>query len=75
MGALFTDFGPGRHGSEGGTLSIVVTHYCPAMRMTMTGIPMTLTTAVNAPAGVAAGTTVGEFTQPTGGAVRIRQDR
>lgn len=72
--ASFTDFGPGRHGAEGGTLSIVVSHDCPAMNMTMAGFPMTVTSAVNAPADVTSGITVGEFARPAGGSVRIHQD-
>ena len=43
------------------------------MNMTMAGIPMTITSAVNAPAGVTEGITVGEFTQPAGGAVSIHR--
>jgi hypothetical protein len=39
----FTGFGGRARGDEGGALSIVVTHYCKAMGMTMTGIPMTVT--------------------------------
>jgi hypothetical protein len=47
-------------------LSIVVTRYCKTMGMTMTNIPMTVTSAVGAPAGstYVEGTTVGDFTQP-----------
>lgn len=71
----FTDFGPGRHGAEGGVLSIVVTHYCPAMHMTMTGIPMTVTSAVNGPAGTVTGITAGDFSQPAGGSVWLHRDR
>lgn len=70
----FTDFGPGTGSAEGGVLSMVVTHYCPAMQMTMTGIPMTVTSTVNAPAGTVEGTTVGEFTQPAGGHVWMYRD-
>jgi len=69
----FTSFGVNNRGEAGGTLSIVVTHYCTTMRMTMTGIPMTITSTFDAPAGspYAEGTTVGDFTQPTGGAVEM----
>lgn len=70
----FTDFGGTGHGGEGGELSLVVTHYCPAMNMTMTGIPMTVTSAVDAPAGTVAGITVGDFTQPAGGSVLLHRD-
>jgi hypothetical protein len=69
--AGFVGFGPNRSGRVGGVLSIVVTHECATMGMTMTGIPMTVTSTVNAPAGYLQGTTVGEFTQPLGGAVAI----
>jgi len=37
--------------------------------MTMTGIPMTVTSTVNAPPGYVQGTTVCDFTQPVAGAV------
>jgi len=46
-----------------------VTHYCTTMGMTMTGIPMTVTSTVNAPPGYVQGTTVCDFTQPVAGAV------
>lgn len=68
----FTDFGADNQGQDGGVLSIVVTHYCKTMGMTMTGIPMTVTSTVNAPAGYIEGTTVAAFTQPTGGTVVIQ---
>ena len=47
------------------------------MGMTMTGIPMTVTSTVDAPAGSSyvEGTTVGDFTQPTGGGVEIQPDQ
>jgi hypothetical protein len=41
------------------------------MWMTMTGIPMTVTSTVNAPTGYVRGTTVAVFMQPTGGIVAI----
>jgi hypothetical protein len=67
----FTDFGTNADGEEGGVLSLVVTHYCKTMGMTMTGIPMTVTSTVKAPAGSSyvEGTTVCDFTNPTGGTV------
>ncbi len=68
----FTDFGKNANGEEGGVLSLVVTHYCTTMGMTMTGIPMTVTSTVNAPAGYVEGTTVCDFTSPTGGTVVIQ---
>lgn len=71
----FTDFGSDGQGDEGGVLSIVVTHYCTTLGMTMTGIPMTVTSTVNAPAGYTEGTTVGDFTTPTGGGVEIGQEQ
>jgi hypothetical protein len=69
----FTGFGTNAYGDKGGELSIVVTHYCATIGMIMTGIPMTVTSTVNAPAGstYVEGTTVGDFSQPTGGAVEI----
>lgn len=50
-------------------LRIVVTHYCKAMDTTMAGIPVTVTSAEDAPTGSSyvEGTTVGDFTQPAGG--------
>lgn len=71
----FTDFGANNQGEEGGALSLVVTHYCTTMGMTMTGIPMTVTSTVNAPAGYAQGITVGDFTQPTSGMVVIQPEQ
>lgn len=69
----FTAFGANDQGEEGGVLSMVVTHYCTTMGMTMTGISMTVTSAVNAPAGdTPPGITVGDFTQPTSGTVVIQ---
>jgi len=73
----FTGFGTNDQGEEGGVLSIVVTHYCTTMGMTMTGIPMTVTSTVDAPAGstYVEGTTVADFTQPAGGGVEIQPDQ
>ncbi len=70
----FTDFGTNADGEEGGVLSLVVTHYCKTMGMTMTGIPMTVTSTVKAPASSSymEGTTVCDFTVPTGGKVVIQ---
>ena len=67
----FVDFGVNNDGQEGGVLSLVVSHYCTTMGMTMTGIPMTVTSTVKVPAGyvAVAGITVGDFTLPTGGSV------
>ncbi len=73
----FTDFGTNTNGEEGGVLSFVVTHYCKTMGMTMTGIPMTVTSTVNAPAGsnYVEGITVCDFTNPTGGTVVIQPEQ
>lgn len=75
----FTDFGVNDQGEEGGVISMTVTHYCKTMGMTMTGIPMTVTSTVtstvNAPAAYTDGTTVGDFTQPTGGTVVIQPEQ
>ena len=68
----FTDFGTDTNGDEGGVISMTTTHACKAMG-TMTGVPMTVTSAINAPSGTVEGTTVGPFTQPTGGGVLIQQ--
>lgn len=65
----FTDFGTNADGQEGGVLSLVVTHYCKTMGMTMTGLSMTVTSTVNAPTGYVEGITVHVFTVPTGGIV------
>jgi hypothetical protein len=65
----FTDFGKNTNGEEGGVLSLVVTHYCKTMGMTMPGISMTVTSTVNAPAGYVEGITIHVFTVPTGGTV------
>jgi hypothetical protein len=71
----FTGFGTDDRGAAGGVLSMVVTHDCTTMDMTMTGIPMTVTSTVNAPDGYIQGTTVGDFTQPTGGTVVIEPEQ
>ena len=71
----FQDFGRNDAGEEGGALSIVVTHYCSTMGMTMTDIPMTVTSTVDAPAGYVEGVTVGDFTEPTAGSVTIQPEQ
>jgi hypothetical protein len=65
----WTDFGHGR----GGSIALRVTHFCSTMGEVHTGIPMTVTSTRHAPAGspYAPGTTVAEFTVPTGGKVTI----
>jgi hypothetical protein len=65
----FVDFGVNSDGQEGGFLSLVVSHSCTTMGMTMSGIRMTVISTVKAPAGYLAGITVGDFTVPTGGTV------
>jgi hypothetical protein len=67
----FVDFGANTDGKQGGVLSLVVSHFCKTMGMTMTGLPMTVTSTANAPAGYVAGITLGAFTVPTGGKVVI----
>jgi hypothetical protein len=69
----WTDFGARGGYRHGGVISLLVTHYCPAMGEVHTGIPMTVTSALNAPPGstYTTGVTVGDFTVPTGGKVRI----
>ena len=46
-------------------------HSCKLMG-TMTGIPMTVTSAINAPSFTITGTTLGPFTEPTSGGVVIQ---
>lgn len=69
----WTDFGPAGGGRHGGIVAMLVTHYCSTMGEVHAGIPMTVTSTRNAPPGGAyvEGVTVGEFTQPAGGAVVI----
>jgi hypothetical protein len=73
----FVAFGVNDQGEAGGVLSIVVTHFCTTTGMTMTGIPMTVTSLVDAPAGSSyvEGTTVCDFTVPTGGTVTIQPEQ
>ncbi len=65
-----------REGDLGGVLKLTVTHRCSMTGMTMTGIPMTVTSTINAPIGsaFAEGVTVCDFTVPTGGRVEIDSD-
>ena len=69
----WTDFGASRNGRHGGIVAMLVTHHCTTMGEVHTGIPMIVTSIHNAPPGsnYVEGTTVGEFTQPTGGTVVI----
>jgi hypothetical protein len=73
----FLDFGTNDQGQEGGVLSLVASHYCNAMGMTMTGILMTVTSTVKAPvgSGYAQGITVGDFTKPSGGKVVLQPEQ
>ncbi len=73
----WSSFGVDENGEEGGVLSLVITHYCSTMGMTMTGIPMTVTSAVNAPAGAdyVEGITMGMFDTPTVGAVVMQPEQ
>lgn len=73
----FTSFGTDDQGQAGGMLSIVVTHYCKTMHMVMTGIPMTVTSTVDAPpgGGYVEGTTVCDFTESTSGTVTIEPEQ
>ncbi|MGH3734473.1 MAG: hypothetical protein ACRDT6_02450 [Micromonosporaceae bacterium] len=68
----WTDFGSDRYGRHGGVIELTTTHYCKTMRMTHRGVPMTVTSTVNAPPDTyQEGTTVGPFTVPTSGDVVI----
>lgn len=69
----WSDFGGRRHGRHGGVLSLLVTHHCTTMGEVHTGIPMTVISTLNAPPGSVyiEGTTVSDFTIPTGGRVSI----
>ncbi len=73
----FDDFGTNSQGQEGGKLSLVVTHYCTTMGMTMTGIPMTVTSTVKTPVGSGSveGITVGPFTKSKGGSVVMQPEQ
>jgi hypothetical protein len=70
----WTDFGGAREGRHGGIISMLVKHRCATMGQVHTGIPMTVTSARNGPAGTVEGVTVGDFTVPTGGHVLILAD-
>jgi hypothetical protein len=73
----FRNFGTNADDEAGGVLSMVVTHYCKTMGMTMTGIPMTVTSTAVVPANstYVEGTTVCDFTKPTGGTVVIQPEQ
>jgi len=68
----WTDFGGNHDGEHGGVVSLVITHYCTTMRMVHANVPMTVTSTLNAPSdSYVEGTTMGDFTVPTGGSVVI----
>jgi hypothetical protein len=73
----FRDFGMSSSGQEGGVLSFAVTHSCQTSGMTMTGIPMTVTSTAIVPAYCCyvEGSTVGPFMVPIGGMVVIQPQR
>lgn len=62
----FASFGGPNPGSQGGMLEIVVTLF-PNGGPAVTGVPMSVTCLINAPPGLEEGTTVGSFTEKTGG--------
>ncbi len=62
----FTAFGGPNNGIQGGVLNITVTLF-PGGGAPVTGVPMSVTCAVNAPPGTEEGTTVDGFTEKTGG--------
>jgi len=66
----FTGFGGPSPGQQGGVLWMVVTHF-PNGEAPHPGIPMSVTSTVNAPPGLIQGTTVCEFTVKTGGKARF----
>ena len=66
----FTGFGGPSPGQQGGVLWMVVTHF-PNGEAPHPGIPMSVTSTVNAPPGLIQGTTVAEFTVKTGGKARF----
>lgn len=62
----FVDFGGPKASRHGGRLELVVTHLHEGMEP-HTGLSMTVTSSIAAPAGTVWGVTVGPFTVPTGG--------
>lgn len=73
----WTDFGTGHARTRGGIVSMLVTHYCATTGEIHTGIPMTVTSIRDAPAGSSylEGVTVAEFTRSSAGTVIIRSCR
>ena len=62
----FDSFGGPSPGFQGGVLSITVT-LLPHGGVPVTGVSMSVTCLINAPPGLEEGTTVGDFTEKTGG--------
>jgi hypothetical protein len=62
----FVSFGGPHPGIFGGVLQLIVT-LSPKGGPPQTGVPMNVTCVVNAPPGYEEGTTVGDFTEKTGG--------
>ncbi len=71
----FRAFGGPRPGTQGGVLKITITLF-PEGAAPITGLPMSVTCRVNAPAGFTEeeGTTVGDFTEKTGGLTLFHLD-
>ena len=69
----WVSFDGSRSARRGGVISLLVTHYCWTTGMVHHGIPMTVTSTLNAPPGspYREGTTMGDFVVPTGGHVII----
>ena len=62
----FEAFGGPNPGLQGGVLDIVITLF-PNGEPAVTDVPMTVTCLINAPPGLEEGTSVGDFTEQTGG--------
>jgi hypothetical protein len=62
----FEAFGGPNPGLQGGVLDIVITLF-PKGEPPVTDVPMSVTCLINAPPGLEEGTTVGDFTEKTGG--------
>ena len=73
----WTNFSVGPSRTHGGIVSMLVTHYCATTGEIHTGLPMTVTSTRNAPAGSSyfEGVTVAEFTHSSAGKVIIRSCR
>lgn len=66
----FISFGGPSPGQQGRVLWMVVTHV-PNGEASHPGIPISVTSTVNAPPGLIEGTTVGQFTVKVGGKARF----